>query len=101
MLLVGGGSRVTPASGCFFLEPLLLPEPTVCTLVPALRGPELAVFISHQERSQCRPAEHAGRETSGYGGMYHVSFLFRSFFILFLKGRRMFTVSWLFSYSQL
>lgn len=86
-MLVASGSPVTPASGCFFLEPLLLPEPTVRALVPALRGAELAVFIRHQERSQRRPAEHAGREASGYGerphvAAFHLSLFFLSFFIL-------------------
>lgn len=35
-------------------------------MVSAFRGAELAVFFCHQKRSQCGPAEHAGREATWY-----------------------------------
>lgn len=47
-------------------ESVLLPEPTVRTMVAALRSAELAVLLHHQERAQRGSAEHAGREASRY-----------------------------------
>lgn len=71
--LVTGGSSVALSFWVFFsLESVLLPEPALCTMVSAFRGAELAVFFCHQKRSQCGPAEHAGRETSWYE---HIHFL--------------------------